>query len=63
MDIFQQGKDKWIVQSEGVERWLKIQENTKGVRVLEDSGPNDSRKKKMEGEKGKPFMNPFPKVI
>ena len=29
MDIFQQGKDKWIIQYEGAERWRKIQETTK----------------------------------
>ena len=43
MDIFQQGKDKWIVQFEGAERWLKVQETTKGARGPEDSGPVDSR--------------------
>ena len=51
MDRFLQGKDKWIVQSEGVERWLKIQETNKGARVPKDSGPTDNRKRKMEGEK------------
>ena len=55
MDRFQQGKHKWIVQSEGAERWLKIQETTKGAIVLEDSGATDSRKRKMEGEKENPL--------
>ena len=55
MDRFQQGKDKLIVQSEGAERWLKIQETTKGARVPEDNGPIDSRKRKMEGNKENPL--------
>ena len=33
MDRLQQGQDKCIVQSEGAERWLKIQKTTKGARV------------------------------
>ena len=42
MDRLQQGQDKWIVQSEGVERWLKVQDTTKGARVPEDNGLVDS---------------------
>ena len=42
MDRFQQRNYKWIIQSECVERWLKIQETTKGARVPEDSVPTDN---------------------
>ena len=55
MDRFQQRNDKWIVQSEGVERWLKIQETTKGARVPKDSGPTDSQKRKGEGNEENPL--------
>ena len=55
MDRLQQGQDKWIVQSKGAERWLKVHETTKGDRVLEDRGPVDSQKGKIEGNKENPL--------
>ena len=56
MDRFQQREDKYIVQSEGAERWFKVQETTEGARLLKDSIPTYSRERKMEGDKENPLQ-------
>ena len=58
-DRLQQGKDKSVVQLEGVKGWLKVQEITKGARLPEDSRPADSRKREMEGNKENPIQIQF----
>ena len=55
MDRLQQREDKYIVQSEGAERWLKVQESTKGARIPKDSRPTYNRERKMEGHKENPL--------
>ena len=42
LNRLQQRENKYVVQSEGVERWLKVQETTKGARLPENSKPADS---------------------
>ena len=55
MDRLQQVEDKYIVRSEGAERWFKVQETTKGARVSKDK-PTYSRERKMEGDKENPLQ-------
>ena len=49
--MLQQINDKSVVQLEGAEGWLKIQEITKGARLPEDSRPADNRKREVDGNK------------
>ena len=55
MDRLQQREDKYIIQYKGEERWLNVQETTKGSRVPKDSRHIYSRERKMEGDKENPL--------
>ena len=56
MDRLQQVEDKYIVQSEGTERWFKVQETIEGARVSKDIRPTYSQERKMEGDKENPLQ-------
>ena len=51
MDRLQQREDKYIIQSEGAERWFKVQETTEGARVPKDSDLLTIGKEKWKGTK------------